>query len=200
MVLVGLAVAGVLVLLLLLAVALAVAYPKARRLEVEPDAAGDPIAFRRGAAHQLTRDHSVVQSLTDAGLLSESSSARGVDRTMLYAAVGAEGDTRPVGGAGMKLEDGDVFLLCTDGVWDSAPTAFINSARSISLNYAAAAQMLLALGQSRATMARNYLVSLGIAPERFVVISLGEERPVCSQSDEACWQQNRRGHFVITAK
>ena len=58
----------------------------------------------------------------------------------------------------------------------------------------------LALGQSRATMARNYLVSLGIAPERFVVISLGEERPVCSQSDEACWQQNRRVHFVLAGR
>lgn len=81
------------------------------------------LLFRRGAAHQLTRDHSVLQSLTDAGLLSESSSAHGVDRTMLYAAIGAEGDTRPVAGAGMKLEDGDVFLLCTDGVWDSVGAA-----------------------------------------------------------------------------
>ena len=50
----------------------------------------------------------------------------------------------------------------------------------------------LALGQSRATMARNYLTSLGIAAERLVVISLGEERPACTQSDESCWQQNSR--------
>lgn len=58
----------------------------------------------------------------------------------------------------------------------------------------------LALGQSRATMARNYLASLGIAPERLVVISLGEERPVCAQSEESCWQQNRRVHFVLTGR
>lgn len=58
----------------------------------------------------------------------------------------------------------------------------------------------LALGQSRATMARNYLTSLGIAAERLVVISLGEERPACTQSDESCWQQNRRVHFVISGR
>jgi peptidoglycan-associated lipoprotein len=58
----------------------------------------------------------------------------------------------------------------------------------------------LALGQSRATMARNYLASLGIAPERLVVISLGEERPVCAQSEESCWQQNRRVHFVLSGR
>lgn len=58
----------------------------------------------------------------------------------------------------------------------------------------------LALGQSRATMARNYLTSLGIAAERLVVISLGEERPVCAQSDESCWQQNRRVHFVLSGR
>jgi peptidoglycan-associated lipoprotein len=58
----------------------------------------------------------------------------------------------------------------------------------------------LALGQSRATMARNYIASLGIAPERLVVLSLGEERPVCAQSDESCWQQNRRVHFVLSGR
>lgn len=58
----------------------------------------------------------------------------------------------------------------------------------------------LALGQSRATMARTYLASLGIAPERLVVISLGEERPVCTQSEEGCWQQNRRVHFVLSGR
>ena len=42
--------------------------------------------------------------------------------------------------------------------------------------------------------------SLGIAPERIVVISLGEERPVCAQSEESCWQQNRRVHFVLSGR
>lgn len=58
----------------------------------------------------------------------------------------------------------------------------------------------LALGQSRATMARNYLVSLGIAPERLVVVSLGEERPACGLNEESCWAQNRRAHFLLTGR
>jgi serine/threonine protein phosphatase PrpC len=75
--------------------------------------------FRRGNVQQLTRDHSVIQSLTDAGLLNGESTMRGMDRTTLYAAVGAEGDTRPVAGEGMELADGDAFILCSDGVWDT---------------------------------------------------------------------------------
>jgi peptidoglycan-associated lipoprotein len=31
-------------------------------------------------------------------------------------------------------------------------------------------------------------------------VSYGKERPFCTESTESCWQQNRRGHFVITAK
>ena len=44
-----------------------------------------------------------------------------------------------------------------------------------------------------------YLAGLGIAGDRVVVVSKGKESPVCTDSNEACWQQNRRGHFVITA-
>jgi peptidoglycan-associated lipoprotein len=58
----------------------------------------------------------------------------------------------------------------------------------------------LALGQSRSTMARGYLTSLGISPDRLISLSLGEERPVCTASDESCWQQNRRVHFVLTGR
>ncbi len=58
----------------------------------------------------------------------------------------------------------------------------------------------LSLGQSRATKARDYITSLGIAADRLVVISLGEERPVCQESDESCWQQNRRVHFLLSGR
>ena len=58
----------------------------------------------------------------------------------------------------------------------------------------------LALGQRRATMASSYLASLGIAPERMVVVSYGEERPACGENEESCWQQNRRAHFVLTGR
>ena len=44
------------------------------------------------------------------------------------------------------------------------------------------------------------MVSLGIAADRLVVISKGEESPLCSEETEARSARNRRGHFVIVAK
>lgn len=58
----------------------------------------------------------------------------------------------------------------------------------------------LALGSRRATSVRDYLVSLGVAATRVTVVSKGKEQPFCTESSEPCWQQNRRGHFILTAK
>jgi len=58
----------------------------------------------------------------------------------------------------------------------------------------------LALGERRATITRDYLVSLGISAARVNVVSMGEEQPTCTQENESCWSQNRRGHFVVTGK
>jgi peptidoglycan-associated lipoprotein len=44
------------------------------------------------------------------------------------------------------------------------------------------------------------MVSLGIADNRMTVISKGEEAPVCTEMTDACYERNRRGHFIITAK
>lgn len=58
----------------------------------------------------------------------------------------------------------------------------------------------LALGERRGNAVKDYLVSLGITADRMTVISKGEEAPVCSDTSDACYQRNRRGHFIITAK
>jgi peptidoglycan-associated lipoprotein len=58
----------------------------------------------------------------------------------------------------------------------------------------------LALGDRRANAAKEYLASLGIDGSRLRTVSYGEERPFCSDSNESCWQQNRRAHLLITAK
>ena len=54
----------------------------------------------------------------------------------------------------------------------------------------------LALGDSRAAAVRNALVQAGISGDRIKTISYGKEKPFCTESNEQCWQQNRRGHFV----
>ncbi len=58
----------------------------------------------------------------------------------------------------------------------------------------------LALGQRRASAAKEYLSSLGIEDGRMRTISYGEERPFCTESSESCWSQNRRAHFVVTGR
>ncbi len=58
----------------------------------------------------------------------------------------------------------------------------------------------LALGSRRATAVKDYLVNLGIPATRLTVVSKGKEQPFCTAETEDCWQQNRRGHFIITAK
>jgi peptidoglycan-associated lipoprotein len=62
------------------------------------------------------------------------------------------------------------------------------------------AEYNLALGERRAVAVRNYLVSLGVGADRLTVVSKGKEAPFCTEENESCWSQNRRGHFVITAK
>ena len=58
----------------------------------------------------------------------------------------------------------------------------------------------LALGERRASAARDYLVSLGVAGTRVRTLSYGEERPQCSDGAESCWSRNRRAHFVVTGR
>jgi peptidoglycan-associated lipoprotein len=58
----------------------------------------------------------------------------------------------------------------------------------------------LALGQARAAAVESYLTSLGIPADRITTVSLGKEAPFCTTDSAGCWSQNRRGHFLITAK
>lgn len=58
----------------------------------------------------------------------------------------------------------------------------------------------LALGERRASAARDYIISLGIPAARLTIVSKGEEAPSCRDEAESCWSQNRRAFFVATAK
>ncbi|MFN8007643.1 MAG: peptidoglycan-associated lipoprotein Pal [Terriglobia bacterium] len=58
----------------------------------------------------------------------------------------------------------------------------------------------LGLGDRRANSVKTYLISLGITADRMTAISYGKEQPVCHDSNEECWQKNRRAHFTISEK
>ncbi len=55
----------------------------------------------------------------------------------------------------------------------------------------------LALGDNRANAVKSALTQAGVSADRIKVISFGKEKPSCTESNEQCWQQNRRGHFVF---
>ncbi|EIC84125.1 PP2C family serine/threonine-protein phosphatase [Serratia sp. M24T3] len=74
-------------------------------------------AFRRGYLMQTTRDHSLVQQMKDAGYQTQ-----GVNSNLLYFALGMHEQREASYSDVLPLEDGDVFLLCTDGFWHELST------------------------------------------------------------------------------
>lgn len=57
-----------------------------------------------------------------------------------------------------------------------------------------------ALGQRRAQAAKKYLTDMGISGDRISLISYGKEKPICTQSNEDCWQRNRRDDFIVVSQ
>jgi peptidoglycan-associated lipoprotein len=57
------------------------------------------------------------------------------------------------------------------------------------------AEYNLGLGDRRASSVQEFLVQLGVPKDRLRTVSYGKERPQCTDSNESCWQQNRRAHF-----
>jgi peptidoglycan-associated lipoprotein len=57
----------------------------------------------------------------------------------------------------------------------------------------------LALGARRANAVKEYLVSLGLSSGRVETISYGKERPICTESSEGCYAQNRRAVTTVTS-
>ncbi len=76
--------------------------------------------FRAGQVLERTRDHSLVQSLVDAGLLADSEMRSHPKRSELRSALGIRAEMLEVSShdGGLAVQPGDVFLLCTDGLWE----------------------------------------------------------------------------------
>lgn len=58
----------------------------------------------------------------------------------------------------------------------------------------------MVLGDKRAKAARAYLIEAGVSPKQVAIVSFGKERPFCFDHDESCYQQNRRGHMLLSTK
>ncbi|NWG30539.1 MAG: peptidoglycan-associated lipoprotein Pal [Rhodocyclaceae bacterium] len=58
----------------------------------------------------------------------------------------------------------------------------------------------LALGQKRAEAIKKALMLLGVKEAQLESVSLGEEKPVCTESTESCWAQNRRGDMLYSGE
>ena len=58
----------------------------------------------------------------------------------------------------------------------------------------------LALGERRANSVRDYMIALGIDPNRVRTISFGKERPIDPSSNEEAWQRNRRSVTTVNSR
>jgi peptidoglycan-associated lipoprotein len=132
-----------------------------------------------------------------------SGGAGGLDGT---GALGAYGGTLP----GSNVSDRVLFAV--DQTTLSPEATQILNAQIGWLNQNATAPILIeghadergtgeynmALGSSRASAVRNYMVSQGVPDSRISIITYGRERPVATCDSESCWSQNRRAVTVVT--
>jgi protein phosphatase len=100
--------------------------------------------FRRGQLHQLTRDHTLVQTMVDLGELTPEEAATHPRRDMLMRSFSAAGDVYEGDFQQATLADGDQLLLCTDGLTDMVDNETIGSVLSRAASPDEACQFLLA--------------------------------------------------------
>ena len=100
--------------------------------------------FRRGRLHQLTRDHTLVQTMVDLGELTPEEAATHPRRDRLMRSFSAAGDAYQGDFQQATLADGDQLLLCTDGLTDMVDNNTIGSVLSGAATADEACQVLLA--------------------------------------------------------
>jgi peptidoglycan-associated lipoprotein len=108
------------------------------------------------------------------------------------------GDTVHFGFNQYNVEPGDQALLTRQAEWlNRYPSVRVTIEGNC--DERGTREYNLALGARRANAVKEYLVSQGVSAGRIETISYGKERPICTQSDESCWAQNRRGVTTITS-
>ena len=151
--------------------------PKAVEPEPEPVAAVEDDAAARAAAEKAAAEEAARKAAMDAREL------------FLYEVIYFEFDKSDLlaesqevlRGKAEYLKDNPDILVIIEGHCDERGTNEYN----------------LALGDRRASSAKDFLVNLGLAGSRLTCVSYGEERPADPGHDEEAWAKNRRAHFTI---
>jgi len=107
------------------------------------------------------------------------------------------GDTVHFGYNEYNIQDSDRALLGRQAQWLARYPAVRVSVEG-HCDERGTREYNLALGARRANAVKEYLVSQGVSAARVETVSYGKERPICTDSNEACWQQNRRGVTLVT--
>ena len=107
------------------------------------------------------------------------------------------GDTVHFGYDQYNVEDNDKTLLGRQAQWLARYPAVRVTVEG-HCDERGTREYNLALGARRANAVKEYLVSQGVSAARVETVSYGKERPICTESNESCWTQNRRGVTVVT--
>ena len=107
------------------------------------------------------------------------------------------GDTVHFGYDQYNVEDNDKALLGRQAQWLAKYPAVRVSVEGHA-DERGTREYNLALGARRANAVREALVSQGVSAGRIETVSYGKERPICTDSSESCWSQNRRGVTTVT--
>jgi len=119
--------------------------------------------FRKGAIVAQTKDHSVVQKLVDAGYLAQNAVRHSLERSKLFAALGHEADV-PIAlrEEPFPLQEGDVFLLCTDGFWEYVDESTMQAALAVAATPAGWLESMVADVVSRGGREQDNFSALAI--------------------------------------
>jgi len=127
--------------------------------------AGDSRAyrFRDGRLTLLTRDHSLVQELVDLGRISPHEAGDHPQRNIITRAVGADCETLDISSISARVEPGDLYLLCSDGLPAALPEAEIAAAFALSPALIAHALVDAALANRARDNVTALVISMGSA-------------------------------------
>jgi peptidoglycan-associated lipoprotein len=181
----------------------------ATQIEINQGIGRIPLSGQR----QIGPNDSTTYTLTARGPGGEATANATLSVTLPPAPPAAPVEVKPTIGERLSKEVEDAFFdFDGSGLREDARTALTADAgalQSILSDFPAAtvvieghcdergsAEYNLGLGDSRASAAKDFLSQLGVSGDRLIAVSYGKARPQCTESNEACWQMNRRVHFV----